>query len=64
MRQYNVKYAFIGYGGAIVSNRAHIFSLNSPSESEALAAVRRFENGSWRDYGKDIDIVIIEIRPL
>lgn len=64
MRQYNVKYAFLGNGRAIVRSAAQILSLYSPTESEALAAVRRYESGYLRDYGKDLDLVILEIRPL
>ncbi len=63
MKQYLVKYAYIGPLNGMLHQNARILSLHSSSESEALTVLKQQLNGHWHTYGSNVEVVILSVRP-
>ena len=61
MTLYKIKYGFISGLGAMVDHGVKLVSMYSGSETEALARIKQMENGRWKRYGSDVEVVILNV---
>ena len=63
MKSYHVSYGLMNRYGTYLQRNTCVVSMESGSESEALIKVKSKLNGSWKNLGSDVEVVILGVTP-
>lgn len=61
MTLYKIEYGFVSGLGTMVDHGVKLISMYSGSDTEALTRIKQMENGRWKRYGPDVEVVILNV---